>query len=153
MIRNAAFLLPLFVWLLCNCALAAPLTKDELVGTYQVGASTVDAPLVPTNFYAVTITLNADGSFVATNAPANFFFSYPEPDMPKYLTHGTWKVSYEGVAYNVDLTFTSASWTGSWGHPIKFYRGTPRIYVTYLPYKLSSARFHFYLTRQKRSAA
>lgn len=155
MIRNAAFLLSLFVWLLCNCALAAPLTKDELVGTYQVGASTVDAPLVPTNFYAVTITLNADGSFVATNAPANFFFSYPNPDIPKDLTHGTWELSPEYESANedddasVDLTFTTASWSGEWSHPVELYQGTPRIYVIYLPFEDSSAKFHFYLTRQK----
>lgn len=151
MTRNITFLIqPLAFLLLCNSAPAAPLTKDDVVGTYQVGATTVDAPLVPTNFYAVTITFNTDGSFVASNAPASFFFSYPEPDMPKYLTRGTWNISYEGVAYNMDLTFTSASWTGSWGHPVEFYRGTPRIYITYLPFKDSSPMFHFYLTRQKR---
>jgi hypothetical protein len=144
--------------LLCNCASAAPLTKDDVVGTYQVGASTVDAPHVPTNFYAVTITLNADGSFVASNAPASFFFSFTAPDssMPKILTHGTWKLSPEYESANededatVDLAFATASWTGSWSHPIKFYQGTPRIDVTYLPFGDYSAKFDFYLTKEKK---
>jgi hypothetical protein len=154
MTRNIGFLLRLLAFLLlCNSALAAPLTKNEVVGTYCVGASPEDAPLVPTNFYAVTITLKGDGSFVASNAPADFFFSYPSSDMPKDLTHGTWGLTpAEGdvVADTVDLTFTAPSWTGSWSHPIKLYQGTPRIKVTYLPYEDTSPKFHFYLTKQKR---
>ncbi len=143
--------------MLCHCAIGAPLTKDDLVGTYHVDVSDAeDAQTVPTNFYKVALILNADGSFVTTNAPLKFFFDYdPPPPGEKEVTHGTWEVEHVSgggliTADMLELTFSTTSWTGSWSHPVKVHRGVPRIKVPYHPFEGSDAIFHFYLTKQKR---
>src|ERR1035441_7630026 len=138
MAHNIAVLVRLFACLLfCNCAIGAPLTKGDLVGTYRVDVSGAeDAETVPTQFYNVALKLSPDGSFATTNAPVNFFFPYPLPTGEEEVAHGTWKVRYvsgDGLITTemIDLTFATASWKGSFSAPVKTYRGIPRIKVLY----------------------
>lgn len=154
MIRNAAFLLPLFVCLLfCNSAIGQPITKDDLVGTYHVDVSGAeDAQTIPTNFYAVVLILNSNGSFLTTNATKEFFFPYPSQTEEPEVTHGTWNISHDsdlGIDY-LDLTFSTASWRGDWSNRVEIYHGAVRIKVSYYPFKDSGAVFHFYLTGKER---
>jgi hypothetical protein len=137
--------------LFCNSAPAAPLTQNALVGTYRVDASTVEGPGLPTNFYSVAVTLNADGSFVTTNAWVNFFFHYASHGRPKDVQRGTWKWTHKSDDQedSLDLTFSTPSFDGSWSGPVTPYRGAPRIEFTYYPSKKDSAGFRFYLLKQR----
>ena len=147
-IRLLAFLL------LCASAFAAPFTKADLVGIYRLDTTTLYNQTVPTNFYAFSLTLNTNGSFVATNVPADFFFSYP-PTPAAAEARGTWKVRHESEGRSLfytgendylDLDFTTPS-PGSHGTPLQSYWGTPRIYMAYHTGKDDAAVF--YLIKQK----
>jgi len=65
-------------------------TEADLVGIWRVDTNLLYGQTLPTNFLSFALTLKADGSFLATNVPADFFFSYgSEPASPE--ARGTWR--------------------------------------------------------------
>jgi len=140
----------------CHCSFAAPLTSSEIAGTYCLDASSLHKQSVPTNFYAFTITLKADGSFIATNVPADFFFDYtPTPAVAE--ARGTWAVRHESEGRSLfytgendylDLDFTSPPGPGAFSTPLQSsHLAPPRIYICYHSNKKDAAVF--YLKRQR----
>jgi hypothetical protein len=140
--------------LFCNCAVASPLTKADLVGTYRLDASTLHGQSVPSNFYSFAITLNADGSFAVTNLPADFFFDFT-PSAAAAGARGTWELRRESegnLLFHVendylDLNFATTPGPGSYGTTVEPTFSTPRIYMCYHSGKQDEAVF--YLKQQK----
>lgn len=148
MTRIFAFSFGLFAYvLLCHSALAAGFTKDELVGTYRVNSYSIIGHSLPTNYYAFAITLNANGSFVATNVPADLYFnSTSTVAIPE--ARGTWKLRHvsEGRSFihtgetdYLDLDFTMPS-HGSDSH-IVLPGDLPRLAASYHSGESDSASF------------
>ena len=145
------------ITLLCRSTFAAPLPKDEVVGTYRIDPSTLHGQTVPTNFFSFAITLSSDGSFSATNVPADFFFSYT-PTTATAEARGTWKLDhrsegrslvYTGENDYLVLDFTSAPGPGSYSTLVESARrGSVRIYMCYHSGKKDAVVF--YLRREKR---
>jgi hypothetical protein len=146
--------------LLCGCSrnqsVPAPL---DVSGFYRLDTATLEGHPVPANFYAFSIVLNTsgtftNGTFIATNVPADFFFDYtPTPAVSE--ARGTWKVRhtsdggslfYTGENDYLDLEFTTPS-SLSWSQQIEIYRGIPRFRINYHSQKSDSA--WYYLSRQK----
>jgi hypothetical protein len=132
--------------LLCNCAFAAPATKADFVGTYHLDVSTFHGQTIPTNFYAFAITFNDDGSFVATNIPADFFIT---PTAATSQAKGTWKLTHDSDSSSdyLALFFTTTPIAWSWSNVVESYRDRPRIRMDYHTGNEDGAVF--YLTKQK----
>ena len=121
-VRLAAFL---FV---ADCALAGPLAVSEVAGAYRIDPSLIRVGQMPTNYLPFGLVLKADGSFVATNVPADFIFD-SKPAVAQAA--GTWKLRYESYTNSliytgqdyIDLQFTTAPGPGSTGLIIDI-RGT-----------------------------
>src|SRR5262245_50692179 len=89
------------IWLTSWCAAGADYVfKTDLVGTWLVDPASFyvssraipnafPRPQFPTNFLAFQLLLKEDGSFIAKNVPAQFFF---ERDPALSELHGTWSV-------------------------------------------------------------
>lgn len=140
--------------LFCHGSSAAPPSSAAFVGIYHVVKFKGDRLSIPTNVFKFSLTLNADGSFVATNVPANLFFSYtPTPAVAE--AKGTWKVEhrsegrsffYTGENDYLTLNFTSAPGPGSWSNLIySDLLGPPWMQMDY--YLTKSNIFSFKLER------
>jgi hypothetical protein len=144
------------VWALCHSSSAAPPSSATFAGTYRV-ENIDDKHSVPTNFFEFSLTLNADGSFVATNVPADFFFHYP-PTPARPGAKGTWSVEhrsegrsffYTGENDYLNLKFTTAPGPGSWSQLIQSdMLGAPWIRMDYHSGKSDAMLFN--LKRVKR---
>ena len=67
---------------LTSSAAPAPLSDSDFIGTWRVEPGTFVSfadrrQTMPTNFTAFALNLKADGSFIASNVPAGFFFGWP----------------------------------------------------------------------------
>ena len=154
MIRASSFSIRLLAYLfLCNCTLAAPLNKADLVGTYHIDTSSFHLSgdeTLPTNFWAFAITLNADGSFVATNVFPDCFFSFiPTPATPN--ARGSWDLRHEsdggslfytGETDYLTLDFTTVPGPGRYSTQIERYRSRLRIRMDYKSGKKYIATFY-----------
>ena len=121
----------------------SPLTKAELVGTYRFDTASIHGQDVPKGFLALAITLKADGSFVATNVPADCFFSY-NPTPPVSEARGTWELKHESTSGEVDylfLKFTTAPGPGLYSRVVEFLQFTPQINMSYHSGKPDSVIF------------
>jgi hypothetical protein len=124
------FLVLLFGTLPCDyTVLAAPPAMD-LAGTYRLESMTQRGQSVPTNFIGSTITLNRNGSFVATNVPRDFFLESSSNSAPSIIG-GTWDEKNAGEAGGLFLNIATPSGSNSCLMLIKSDFGTPRIFKEY----------------------
>lgn len=151
-------------------------SKDEVVGIWKVDSSTFrtrevltpnpfPAPEMPTNLLAVELWLKKDGSFVASNAPKDFFFDSSS------LTNefaGKWRIdtihpvlktahrNEDGTTNwitdqsstndfsEISLLFKGSSMQGNWGGQVRRFmryksgRKIPSLYIQ-LPVKKDKA--------------
>jgi hypothetical protein len=153
--RVVAILFAVFTYLMFSGdALAAPLTKADVVGTYRIDGATLHGQTLPTNFFAFAMTLNADGSFVTTNVPVDFFLGYtPAPTTPE--PRGDWKLRHESEGASfvytgendyLDLHLTNGPKSG-FGLNIEPTWTTPRIKWYY--HSLGPDHAEFYLKKQQ----
>ena len=83
----------LFISLFPTCCWAAENSaiESELVGTWRIDTNLLHHQVIPTNFLSFALTLKSDGSFLATNVPADLFFDYtPTPAFAE--AQGSWKL-------------------------------------------------------------
>ena len=116
--------------LLCK-TLAAPSAVD-VAGTYRLESMTQRGQTVPTNFIGITITLNSNGTFNATNVPRDFLF---ESSSNSALSSfgGTWDEQNAGKAGGVFLNVGTPTGSNSCLMLIKSDFGTSRIFKKYHP--------------------
>jgi hypothetical protein len=126
---------------LCHCAIAAPPSALDLVGTYRLESMTTHGQIAPTNFNQIAITLNADGSFVTTNVPPDFFFEAPS-NSSLAITQGTWEEKQAAGTGVLFLNFPTASGFNACMLPIKSDFGTLRICKVYHVGKPDSAEVY-----------
>jgi hypothetical protein len=101
-------------------------TEAELVGIWRVDTNLLHRQTLPTNFLAFAVTLQANGTFVATNVPADFFFDYT-PHPASAQAGGTWtfKPHQRDGTDKLFLNFTKPS-EGSWSSDVQFkFAGVP----------------------------
>lgn len=116
--------------LLCNyMVLAAPAAVD-LAGTYRLESMTQRGQSLPANFSGITITLNTNGTFVATNVPRDFFFESSSNSAPSIIG-GTWDEQNAGEAGGLFLNIATPTGSNSCLMLIKSDFGTSRIFKKY----------------------
>lgn len=136
---------------------AEPMARAALVGTYRLDPSSLHRQTVPTNFFAFALMLHQDGSFGATNVPADFFFDY-SPTLAVAGVKGNWTIRHRsergslmwtGEQDWLELNFTSAPGSGSYQALIQANPWRPpRISMSYHGGKSDAASF--YLKKENR---
>jgi hypothetical protein len=135
----------LICFLCCQVVIAAPPAAPDFIGTYHLESMTKHGQIVPTNFAGITIILNANGSFAATNVPVDFFFDDPTNSFP--IARGTWDVKQADGTAALFLNFATPTGSNACLMLVKSDFGTVRISKLYHPGKRDSAEI--YLGKQK----
>jgi hypothetical protein len=145
-VNYASIPIGLLICFLCGqVVIAAPPAAPDLVGTYHLESMTKHGQVVPTNFAGITIVLNANGSFAATNVPVDFFFDDPTNSFP--IARGTWDVKHADGTAALFLNFAAPAGSNACLLLVKSDFGTVRISKMYHPGKRDSAEI--YLGKQK----
>ena len=145
----------LLITALLHTASAEVVTNVDLTGTWRADPKAVHMGVLPTNFLAFALTLNADGTFIATNLPAGLFSS--STAVPE--ARGTWTckhssaddVHYFGLSFDVPKTQgyygTMLKWRRSGWAFVSPWEPLIRIYIDRKPGQNSALEFG--LARQR----
>src|SRR5579864_5719803 len=148
----AAYSFPFFAFVIfCDCVAAAPLSNADVVGTFRIAPNFRNTRTIPTNFYPFTLTVNADGSFVATNVPSGVLCE--DTAIPE--AKGMWKLRHESDGRSLfytgeeeflvlNTTFPKASYGELW---VRYTWPTMYLQVSYHSGKNDSVTF--YLKKEK----
>lgn len=152
MLRIAKSAIQFFASLAVACwAVAGVLDEMETAGTYRWNGKPIHG-LVPTNYSVFSLTLAADGSFVATNLPAGIFF-WTEDPTPS--ARGRWHLKrvqerpsffFTGEADYLFLDFETPS-RGGFSVEIEGHSKTRRFRIDHRSGKEPKFDFGFYLER------
>jgi hypothetical protein len=120
----------LFNLLPCICMVFAAPPALDLAGTYRLESMTQRGQSLPTNFIGITITLNSNGTFAATNVPLDFLFESSSNSAPSIIG-GTWDEKSAGKAGGLFLNIATTTGSNSCLMLIKSDFGTSRIFKEY----------------------
>ena len=114
------------------------LSHESFVGIYLVEAAKDNGHITFQGDISLSLTLNTDGSFVATNVPANFFFKFT-PTAATPQARGTWSVMrspekcsmfYSNEPDQLRLDFDEP-YNGLFSTPVESWAGSIRMELYY----------------------